>query len=152
MNSCSEYPLSVSLSFSQSIELHGRGISPLEGRYLNTEQYKRRINAHRHPRLLWVSTHDPSVLAGEDGSCLRPRGHCGDMWSLLVEWKLTGETQLLWEMKQFQYNFSTINCTSYLGSNSGLHGGKLAANRLSHSTTFYHYRHIGLEVELYTVS
>jgi hypothetical protein len=23
-----------------------------------------------------IRTHDPSVRAGEDGSCLRPRGHC----------------------------------------------------------------------------
>jgi hypothetical protein len=30
-----------------------------------------RINAHS-----WVRTHIPSVRAGEDGSCLRPRGHC----------------------------------------------------------------------------
>jgi hypothetical protein len=24
----------------------------------------------------WNRTHDPSVRAGDDGSCLRPRGHC----------------------------------------------------------------------------
>jgi hypothetical protein len=23
-----------------------------------------------------IRTHDPSVQTGEDGSCLRPRGHC----------------------------------------------------------------------------
>jgi hypothetical protein len=31
---------------------------------------------HRHPCLELVRTHDPRVRVGEDGSCLRPRGHC----------------------------------------------------------------------------
>jgi hypothetical protein len=26
--------------------------------------------------LTGIRTHDPSFLAGEDSSCLRPRGHC----------------------------------------------------------------------------
>jgi hypothetical protein len=29
----------------QSMSLHGRGISPLQGRFLRTEQHKQRINA-----------------------------------------------------------------------------------------------------------
>jgi hypothetical protein len=29
-------------------------------------------------------THDPSVRAGEDGSCLRPRGHCDGLLIRLV--------------------------------------------------------------------
>jgi hypothetical protein len=33
----------------------GRGINPLQGRYLHTEQHKHRINAHRHPCLEWDS-------------------------------------------------------------------------------------------------
>jgi hypothetical protein len=33
-------------------------------------------NAHRHPAASAIWTHDPSVPAGEDGSCLRLRGHC----------------------------------------------------------------------------
>jgi hypothetical protein len=30
----------------------------------------------------WVGirTHNPSVRVGEDSSCLRPRGHCADVW------------------------------------------------------------------------
>jgi hypothetical protein len=35
-----------------------------------------------------IRTHDPSVRAGEDGSCLRPRGHCDRrVWNLVSEIK-----------------------------------------------------------------
>jgi hypothetical protein len=40
---------------------------------------RHRINAHRthkHPCFSGIRTHDHSVGAGEDISCLRPRGHC----------------------------------------------------------------------------
>jgi hypothetical protein len=53
------------LIYTQSVGFLGRGISPSQGRYLHAEQHKHRINGH-----------SPSVLAGQDGSCLRPRGHC----------------------------------------------------------------------------
>jgi hypothetical protein len=33
------------------------------------------LPTQRHPCLGWIRTHDPSIRAGEDGSCLRPRGH-----------------------------------------------------------------------------
>jgi hypothetical protein len=68
--------VSVSWSFTQSVGLLGRGISPSQGRYLhtqdstNTELTHTDINASRG-----IRTHDPSVSAGEDSSCLRPRGH-----------------------------------------------------------------------------
>jgi hypothetical protein len=63
--------------FTQSVGLLGQGIIPSQGHYLHREQHKRGINAHTdiHP-LNWIRTHDPSVWAGEDSSCLRPRGHC----------------------------------------------------------------------------
>jgi hypothetical protein len=41
--------------FTQSVGLLGRGISPLQGRYLHTGQHKHRINAHRHPCFKWDS-------------------------------------------------------------------------------------------------
>jgi hypothetical protein len=47
--------LSVSWSYTQSVVLLGRGISPSQGRYLHMEQHKHRINAHRHPCLEWDS-------------------------------------------------------------------------------------------------
>jgi hypothetical protein len=43
------------LIYTKSVKLLGRGISPSQGRYLQTEQHKQRINAHRHPRLEWDS-------------------------------------------------------------------------------------------------
>jgi hypothetical protein len=68
---------SISLSYTQSVELLGRGISPSQGRYLHTEQHKHRINAHNTDihALSWIRTHDPSVRVSEDSSCLRLRGH-----------------------------------------------------------------------------
>jgi hypothetical protein len=43
------------LNLIQSVGIFGRGISPMQGRYLHTGQQKRRINAHRHPCLKWHS-------------------------------------------------------------------------------------------------
>jgi hypothetical protein len=51
--------------------LLGRVISPSQGRYLHTGQYKHRINA-----LSGIRIDDPRVRASEDSSCLRSRGHC----------------------------------------------------------------------------
>jgi hypothetical protein len=55
---------SVSWSFTQSVGLLGRGISPLQGRYLHTEQPKHRINAHRHPCLKWDSNPRSRCFSG----------------------------------------------------------------------------------------
>jgi hypothetical protein len=69
---------SVSWSYTQSVGLLGRGISPSQDLYLHTEQHKHRINAHNTDihASSEIRTHDPSVRASEDSSCLRPRGHC----------------------------------------------------------------------------
>jgi hypothetical protein len=62
--------------FTQSVGLLGRVISPSQGRYLLTGQHKRRINPHTDIHALsWIWTHDPSVWASEDSSCLSPPGH-----------------------------------------------------------------------------
>jgi hypothetical protein len=45
------WPLFSFLIYTQSVRLLGRVISPSQGRYLNTEQHKHRINAHRYPSL-----------------------------------------------------------------------------------------------------
>jgi hypothetical protein len=50
---------SVSKSYTQSVRLPGRGISPSEGRYLHTEQHKQRINTQRHPCLEWFELTNP---------------------------------------------------------------------------------------------
>jgi hypothetical protein len=69
---------SVSWSYTQSVGLLRQGISPSQGLYLHTEQHKPRINSNNTDihALSGIRTHDPSVRAGEDSSCLRPRGHC----------------------------------------------------------------------------
>jgi hypothetical protein len=60
----------------QSVGLHGREISRSHGHYLHTGQDEHRVNVHRYPCLRGIRTHDPSVRARQDGSCLRPRGYC----------------------------------------------------------------------------
>jgi hypothetical protein len=46
---------SVSWPFTQSVGLLGRGISPLHGCYLHTQDSTNRINAHKCPSLIWNS-------------------------------------------------------------------------------------------------
>jgi hypothetical protein len=63
--------------FTQTVELLGRVISPSQGRYLYTGQPKHRINAYTDIHVLsGIRTPHPNVRASEDGSCLRPCGHC----------------------------------------------------------------------------
>jgi hypothetical protein len=70
--------------FRQQVGLLGNGVSPSQGRYLHTELHKHRIHAHTDIHALSrIRTHDPSVRASEDSSCLRSRGHC-DRLLLLV--------------------------------------------------------------------
>jgi hypothetical protein len=52
------------------------GISPWQVRYLHTEQQEHRINHTDIHALIGIRTHDLSVRAREDGSCLRPRDRC----------------------------------------------------------------------------
>jgi hypothetical protein len=62
--------------FPQTVGLLGRVISPSQGLYLNAGQHKHRINACTNIHALSeIQTHDPSVRASEDSSCLRPRGY-----------------------------------------------------------------------------
>jgi hypothetical protein len=60
---------SLNSTYTQSVGLLGRGISPWQGRYLHTEQQKHRITAHRQPCLEWNSN------PRSQRSCLRPRDH-----------------------------------------------------------------------------
>jgi hypothetical protein len=55
------------LNLRQSVGFLGRRISPSQDRYLT------RTDVQAFSR---IRTHDPSVRAGENISCLRPRGHC----------------------------------------------------------------------------
>jgi hypothetical protein len=56
------------LNFRQSVGLLGLVISPSQGRYLHTEQTHTNIHASSG-----IRTHDSSLRASEDGSCLRSR-------------------------------------------------------------------------------
>jgi hypothetical protein len=63
--------------FAQMVGLLGRVISPPQGRYLHTGQHKHIINAHTDIHALsGIRTHELSVRASEESSCLRQRGHC----------------------------------------------------------------------------
>jgi hypothetical protein len=78
--------IQLSIHFSQTAGLLGRVISSSQGLYLNTGQHKHRITPNIHV-LSGIPTHDPSVRASEDSSCLRPRGYYdhADTVSLLYQ-------------------------------------------------------------------
>jgi hypothetical protein len=57
--------------FTQMVGLLGRVMSPSQGRYLHTEE----THTQTSMPLSGIRSHDPSVRASEDSSCLRPRGH-----------------------------------------------------------------------------
>jgi hypothetical protein len=67
---------------------HGSTVLPLDlGRFLGflnlyTVTQNKRTNTYIHA-LNGIRTHDPSVRASEDSSCLRPRGHCDQQWELI---------------------------------------------------------------------
>jgi hypothetical protein len=69
--------------YTQSVGLLGQGMSPSESCYPHTEQHKHRIDADIRASS-GIRTHDPSARADEDSSCLRRRGHCDRLKSILV--------------------------------------------------------------------
>jgi hypothetical protein len=83
--------------FTQTVGLLGRVISPSQGRYIHTGQHRHRINADTNIRALsGIRIHDPSVLASEGSSCLRPRGHSDRWWmDLLTTYTHHSELQVI---------------------------------------------------------
>jgi hypothetical protein len=71
---------SLSWLFLQTVGLLGRVISSSQGFYLNTGQHKHIHTPNIHT-LCWIRTHDPSLRASEDSSCLRPLGYCDRHWN-----------------------------------------------------------------------
>jgi hypothetical protein len=72
--------------FTQSVGLLGRVISPSQGRYLHTGQHKHRIHVHTDIHALnGILTHDPSIRAGEDSSCLSLPGYRDRQWNITKE-------------------------------------------------------------------
>jgi hypothetical protein len=62
------------LSLTKSVRLLGWEISPSQGHYLYRQDSIYTQNKRTHA-LNGVRTHDPSLWAGEDSSCLISRGH-----------------------------------------------------------------------------
>jgi hypothetical protein len=71
---------------------------------------------HRHPCVSGIRTHDPSVWASEDSSCLRQRGHCDrQMVDIIFEnyVQCCGNSEILWNsifVLLAQLNVSLLNC------------------------------------------
>jgi hypothetical protein len=60
------------------------GSRPLPRRKRTQTQNKRIYTPNVHA-LSGIRTHDPSIRASEDSSCLRPRGHYDRLWKELEE-------------------------------------------------------------------
>jgi hypothetical protein len=122
---------SVSWHYTQSTGLLGQGISPSQDLYPHTAHTD--IHASRG-----IRTHDPSIRAGEDSSCLRPGGHCDRLISnhpiiirpnqnQQIGWVTSSE--ILNKSKTFLKEYSTISipklisriaaATNCLGVSSG---------------------------------
>jgi hypothetical protein len=89
------------LIHTQSVGLLGRGMSPSQGRYLYRATQTQNINHTDVHVSSGIWTHDPSLRAGEDGSCLRPRSHCDGHVGPMVNYKW-------WGMKQSGAWFSFV--------------------------------------------
>jgi hypothetical protein len=73
-----------------------------------TGQHKDRINAHTDIHVLsGIRTHDPSVRASEDSSCLRSRGHCARLVGILA-FKISLETGLQFGFDKMRISFSNV--------------------------------------------
>jgi hypothetical protein len=68
-------PWPLFLIHTQSVGLFGRGISRLKAATYSQEHKQNKRTQTSMPRVEF-EPHYPSVRAGEDGSCLRPHGHC----------------------------------------------------------------------------
>jgi hypothetical protein len=81
---------SVSWSFTQSVRLLERGISPSQGRYLHTWQHKHRINTHKHSCLKWDSNPRSKCLSErrQCGHCNRQLSKCNisNFWTNYDKW------------------------------------------------------------------
>jgi hypothetical protein len=84
----------------------------------NIEQMQTKINALSGSR-----THDPSVPAGEDISCLIPRGHCDRQWCV-YKWSvnpINQSTARLYSSLSSDNSSNSSNSSSSVGSSNGLY-------------------------------
>jgi hypothetical protein len=104
--------------YTRSIRLLGRVIGPSEALYLNTGQHKRRINAHTHTQthtpnihaLSRIRTHDHSVRASEDNSCLRPLDHRDRPKNIFSSYILSNHLIEKMQVKVVMQNIFIIFC------------------------------------------
>jgi hypothetical protein len=74
------------------------------------KENKHRINAHWYPCLEQDSTHDFSVRASEESSCLRPRSHRDRQWLALLFFFFNLEVQVLtWDRGSTTSSFSILS-------------------------------------------
>jgi hypothetical protein len=113
-------------SFTQSVGLLGRGDQPF-ARPLHIH----RINAHRHPCLSGIRTHDSSALTGEDGSCVRRRGNCDRRSSLspII-------SSISFVLQLFLILLPRSSCSSYLLLSPSSHNLMLPFITLNYSTAY----------------
>jgi hypothetical protein len=71
---------------------------------------KHGINAHNTDidALIGIRTHDPSVLASEDGSCLRPRGHCDRPLAYIRSIKAVNTAHAPVDASRCNFNYCTL--------------------------------------------
>jgi hypothetical protein len=76
----------------------GRETSPTQGLYLHRTTQRRKMQTYIHAsRRIW--THDPSVRAAKDSTCLRPVGH----WDRLLS--------VVWNKILYAFLFSLMRAT-----------------------------------------
>jgi hypothetical protein len=76
--------ISVSWSYTQSIGLLGRGSARRKASTYTQNNTNREWTHTDIHAFSGIRTQDHSVRAGEDGSCLRPRGHCDRLlWKII---------------------------------------------------------------------
>jgi hypothetical protein len=125
---------SDSWSFTQSAELLGGGISPSQGRYLHTGQYKNRINAHTSiPQVGF----EPMIPGFELAKTALP------MWSAhLLSYALNLECNIKYDCQK--YIKSTCVLTGYVVNNRRICDTPLCAEIIEGSECPPACCHIGL--------
>jgi hypothetical protein len=87
--------------FLSSVIIFTQTVGPSQGRYLDTGQYKHRINAYTNIHAFnGIRTHDPNVRAREDSLCPRPRSHCDRQNTIILHtyiYRIGRQTRSSWK-------------------------------------------------------
>jgi hypothetical protein len=74
--------------FPQMVELLRRGISPLQGRYLNTGQHKHKLNAYTHQTSKSWEGFEPTIPASKQAKTIHALDRSATVTGMFVEWVL----------------------------------------------------------------